>query len=72
MQGQISVSDPNGSLSLVGPGLKACFSQFWCISPIQCVCVCVCVRVCVCVCVCSNKNIVKKKQRLMVFSKDIN
>ena len=65
MQGQISVSDPNGSLSLVGPGLKACFSQFWCISPIQCVCVCVCV------CVCSNKNIVKK-QRLMVFSIDIN
>ena len=59
MQGQISVSDPNGSLSLVGPGLKACFSQFWCISPIQCVCVCVCV--------CSNKNIVKKSKINGIF-----
>ena len=63
MQGQISVSDPNGSLSLVGPGLKACFSQFWCISPIQCVCVCACV----CVCVCSNKNIVKKAKINGIF-----
>ena len=66
MQGQISVSDPNGSLSLVGPGLKACFSQFWCISPIQCVCVCVCV------CMCVFKQKYSKKQKLMVFSIDIN
>ena len=61
MQGQISVSDPNGSLSLVGPGLKACFSQFWCISPIQCVCVGGGGGVC------SNKNIVKKAKINGIF-----
>ena len=59
MQGQISVSDPNGSLSLVGPGLKACFSLFWCISHFVCVCVGGGGG--------SNKNIVKKQRLNDIF-----
>ena len=62
MQGQISVSAPNGSMSLVGPGLKDVLA-FRCISPIQ-VCTYACVRMCVYESECafgSNQNIIKSK-----------